>query len=71
MCLKKKIPTNYHQNVVHFNKIQKTSIQIIVHFSKKNIFNFVCHSKYFNNQFFFFPFEQISIKYEILKLMFM
>jgi hypothetical protein len=42
MCLKK-IPANHHQNVIQFNKIQKTFIQINVHFWKKNIFNRVCH----------------------------
>jgi hypothetical protein len=30
---------NHHQNVIQFNKIQKTFIQINLHFWKKNIFN--------------------------------
>jgi len=33
----KKIPMNHHQNVIQFNKIQKTFIQINVHFLKKKI----------------------------------
>jgi hypothetical protein len=69
MCLKK-IATNHHWNVIQFNKIQKMFIQINVHFWKIYIFNHVCHWKYFKNQLKFFPFGQISIKYEILKLMF-
>jgi len=69
MCLKKD-PSNHHWNVIEFNKIQKTFIQINVYFWKKYIFNHVCYWKYFKNQFNFFPFGQISIKYEILKLMF-
>jgi hypothetical protein len=35
-------PTN-HQNVIQFNKIHKTFLQINVHFLKKNIFSHVCH----------------------------
>jgi hypothetical protein len=30
----KKIPMNHHQNVIQFNKIQKTFIQINEHFLK-------------------------------------
>ncbi len=48
-------PMNHHQNVIQFLKIQKKIIQINV---------------YFKNQLNFFPFRKISIKYEILKLMF-
>jgi hypothetical protein len=36
MCLKR-IPTNHHQNVIQFNKIQKQMIQINVHFWKNII----------------------------------
>jgi hypothetical protein len=68
MCLE--IPENHHQNVIQFNKIQKKIIQINIHFWKKNIFNCVFHWKYFKNQLKKFQFGKISIKYEILKLMF-
>jgi hypothetical protein len=61
---------NHHQNVIQFNKILKTFVQINVNFLKIYIFNHVCHSKYLKNQLNFFPFRQISIKSEILKLMF-
>jgi len=67
MCLEKKS----NKSSSKCNKIQKTFIQINVHFLKKKIFNCVCYWKYFKNQFKFVPFGQISIKYEILKLMFM
>jgi hypothetical protein len=60
---------NHHRNVIQFNKI-KIKNQINVHFWKKNIVNHVCHWKYFKNQLKKISFKQISIKYEILKLMF-
>ncbi len=52
--LEKTILANHHQNVIQFNKIQKNFIQINVLFWKKNIFNCVCHWKYFKNQLNFF-----------------
>jgi len=70
-CARKKIPMNHHWNVIQFEKNQKIFIQINVYFWKKNIFNCVCHWDYFKNQFLKFPFGKITIKYEILKLMFM
>ncbi len=69
-CAWKTILPNHHQNVIQFNKIEKTFIQINVHFWKKKIFIHVCPWKYFKNQLKIFPFGKISIKYEILKLMF-
>jgi hypothetical protein len=53
-CAWKKIPMNHHRSVFQFNKKIKTFIQINVHFWK-NIYNCVCHWKYFKNQFFFPP----------------
>jgi hypothetical protein len=64
-------PMNHHQNVIQFNKIHKSLFQINVHFWGKYIFNCVCDLNYYKNQIYFFPFGQISIKYEILKLVFM
>ncbi len=52
MCLKK-IPTNHHQNVIQFDKIQKTSIQINVNFWKKNAIMYVNKSTLRINLIFF------------------
>jgi hypothetical protein len=65
MGLKKKLPTNHHQNVIQFNKIQKTFIQINVHFLKIYIFNCVCHSKYFKNEVIFSIWKNIDKMWNI------
>jgi len=70
-CAWKTIPANHHQNVIQLNKIQKNIIQINVHVGKKIKFNCVCNWNYLKNQLKKIPFRKISIKYEILKLMFM
>jgi hypothetical protein len=70
MCLKKKFPKNHHWNVIHFNKIQKKNCSNLCPILEEKKFNHVCHWKYFKNQLNFFPFGQISIKYKLLKLMF-
>jgi len=70
MCSKE----NSNESSLKRNSIWKKSenvFQINVYFWKKNIFNCVCHWDYFKNRFLKIPFGKISIKYEILKLMFM
>jgi hypothetical protein len=58
----KKFPTNHDRNVIQFNKIQTTFIQINLYFWKKNIFNHLCDWKYLKNQLKFFPFWYILKK---------
>jgi hypothetical protein len=63
-------PMNHHWIVTQIDKIQKKIIVIDVHVWKKIYLIMYVIESYLRINSIFFPFGQISIIYEILKLMF-